>query len=407
VTVRLLETASRWLVHRILDGIREGALVLKDAGGERRFGDPGEEDPPVVRILDASFYRRVLAGGEIALARTWEEGGWESNRLTDVLHLLLRNQPHLFRNAGFLLDRIRPWLRLRHRGRANTRRGSRDNVASHYDLGNDFFRSFLDPGMTYSCALFDEGTASLAEAQRRKLDRACRWLDLGPEHHLLEIGTGWGSLALHAAARYGCRVTTTTLSEPQHARATRRVRRRGLENRVDVLQKDYREITGTYDRLVSIEMIEAVGERYLSTFFGVCDRLLRPGGSFFLQAIVIRDALYEAYRDRVDFIQQSVFPGGHLPSVHRIRKAVYETTRLVPARVEEIGSHYVRTLKAWQERLRGSRDRIRRRGYGEPLLRRWEYYLSYCQAGFREGRIGNVQMLLTDRPAPAGRGNDG
>jgi cyclopropane-fatty-acyl-phospholipid synthase len=308
------------------------------------------------------------------------------------------------------LDRMRrPFVPLRDaltRIPLNTRSGAREHIAAHYDLGNELFELFLDPGMTYSCAVFDQPGASLAEAQERKLDLVCRKLGLGPDDHVVEIGTGWGSFALHAAGRYGCRVTTTTISAEQHARATERVRAAGLADRVEVLDRDYRDLRGRYDKLVSIEMIEAVGWQYFDEYFASCDRLLRPGGEMLLQAIVIDDDAYEAEKASRTFIRELVFPAGCLPSVRVIDDCLRRVTDLRRLRLDDLTAHYPETLRRWRERFVAAADRLERLGYDRPFRRLWELYLAYCEAGFRERRIRVVQMGMAkagDRlPRPAG-----
>jgi cyclopropane-fatty-acyl-phospholipid synthase len=267
-------------------------------------------------------------------------------------------------------------------------------VAAHYDLGNDLFELFLDPSMTYSCAVFDGPDATLADAQERKLDLVCRKLGLGPDDHVLEIGTGWGSFALHAAGRYGSRVTTTTISAEQQARAAERVREAGLHDRVEVLGDDYRDLRGSYDKVVSIEMIEAVGWQYFDEFFRRCSTLLRPDGEMLLQAIAIGDDAYEAEKASRTFIRELVFPAGCLPSLRVIDDCVRRVTDLRRLQLEDITRHYPETLRRWRERFVTAADRAERLGYDRAFRRIWELYLAYCEAGFRERRIRVVQMVL-------------
>jgi cyclopropane-fatty-acyl-phospholipid synthase len=278
--------------------------------------------------------------------------------------------------------------------RRNTRAGSRRNIAAHYDLGNDFFALFLDASMMYSCALFEDPAATLAEAQRAKLDAVCRKLALGPGDHVLEIGTGWGGFALHAASRYGCRVTTTTISRNQHELARERVRAAGLEARVTLLLEDYRDLRGRYDKLVSIEMIEAIGHQYFGEFFRRCDALLAPGGRMLLQAITIADQRYEAARDEVDFIKRYIFPGCCIPSVTALARAMTASSTLRIEHLEDIGPHYATTLARWRDNLLGNAARVRALGLPESFLRMWVFYLCYCEAGFAERALGDVQAVL-------------
>jgi cyclopropane-fatty-acyl-phospholipid synthase len=284
--------------------------------------------------------------------------------------------------------------RLRHLVPENTRRGARANISAHYDLGNDLFASFLDERMMYSCAYFPREGASLEEAQLAKLDRICRQLRLGPDNHLLEIGTGWGGLAVHAAREHGCQVTTTTISQRQHELASNRVREAGLEDQVTVLLQDYRDLRGRYDRLVSVEMIEAVGWQYFDEFFRRCDELLTPDGAMLLQAITIDDDIYETEKGARSFANTHVFPGGCLPSQEKIADCVARVTSMRQVWLDDITAHYPPTLAAWRKRFFGAWERLRPRGYDERFRRLWDFYLSSSEAGFRERRIGDVQALF-------------
>jgi cyclopropane-fatty-acyl-phospholipid synthase len=279
--------------------------------------------------------------------------------------------------------------------RSNTRAGSRRNIAHHYDLGNELFSLFLDESMTYSSAIYDRPDASLGEAQTAKLERVCDKLDLGPEDHLLEVGTGWGALAVHAARAHGCRVTTTTVSREQHDAAQERVRAAGLEGRVEVLLRDYRDLEGQYDKVVSIEMIEAVGHEYLDAFFRACSDRLAPHGLMLLQAITIADQHYERHRASVDFIKKYIFPGSCIPSVTSMVTSATRATDLRLSDLEELTPHYARTLRAWRERFLGKSDPVRRLGYDDAFIRMWEYYLASCEGAFEERYLGCVQMVFT------------
>jgi cyclopropane-fatty-acyl-phospholipid synthase len=287
-----------------------------------------------------------------------------------------------------------PLHRLVHALRPNTRSGSRKNIAAHYDLGNDFFELWLDETMTYSSGLFERADATLAEASTAKLDRLCRKLDLQPGDRLLEIGCGWGSMALHAAGRYGVHVTATTISDEQYALAAERVARAGLGDKVTLIKEDYRDLQGTWDKLVSVEMIEAVGASHLDTYLRACSRLLEPDGLFALQAITIADQHYERARDSVDFIKRHIFPGSFIPCVTAIVSSATNTGDMRLVNQEDMGPHYARTLAAWRENLRDRWDDARSRGYGDDFLRLWDYYLAYCEGGFAERFLGVSQMLF-------------
>ena len=375
--------------------ITRGRLQIIDDFGTTTVGrrDAAEIDA-MVRVTDPRFYRFAALGGGLGAGEAYMLGYWRTNDLTAVIRLLSRNRHVLEAMQGGWATITRPaakffsWL---HR---NTRRGSRRNIAAHYDLGNDFFALFLDETMTYSSGVFETPHASLAEASAAKYDRFCRKLHLRPNDHVLEIGTGWGGFAQHAAANYGCRVTTTTISKQQHEYARRRIAEAGLDDRVELLCRDYRDLEGQFDKLVSIEMIEAVGHEYLPTFFGKCSDLLRPDGMMALQAITIPDQRYDRYRRGTDFIQRYIFPGGCLPSYASMREAIKQATDLRATHVEDFGDHYARTLRAWRERFNENLDAIKQLGVDGEFMRAWEYYFCYCEGGFTERQIGVSQMIL-------------
>lgn len=383
----------RGRVHRVLDALSEGGLEVHEAEhGITRHGPC-----PRVRmeVLDARLWQSLALRGPVAAAEAYMDGWWRSEDLPGVIAVFARNLRVLEGLDGTGWQRFTVWTRrlMRHLAR-NTPRGSRRNIRAHYDLGNDFFRLFLDPSMTYSSAIFETPDASLEEASEAKLDRICRKLELSPEDHVLEIGTGWGSFALHAARRYGCRVTTTTISQEQHALASRRVREAGLEGLVEVLLEDYRELRGQYDKLVSVEMIEAVGHSFLGTFLGKCADLLAPHGQMVLQAITIRDDRYERARRNPDFIQTHIFPGSFIPSVSLMMRRAAEHTDLRLLHFEDFAAHYARTLAMWRTTFLDRLAEARELGYDEPWLRMWDYYLAYCEAGFVERHTGVAQLLL-------------
>jgi cyclopropane-fatty-acyl-phospholipid synthase len=322
------------------------------------------------------------------------DGEWSCDDLTGVIRILARNARVTSGLDSGLGRLAAPVLRAYHSLRRNTRAGSARNIHEHYDLGNDFFELFLDRTLTYSCGLFERDDATLEEASIAKYDRLCRKLELGPDDHVLEIGTGWGGFAMHAAGRYGCRVTTTTISEQQHDLACERIAAAGLANRVTVLKRDYRDLEGTFDKLVSIEMIEAVGDAYLDGFFQVCAERLKPDGMMGLQAITTPDQTYDRHVNSVDFIKRYIFPGGSLVSIGRIAQAVARVTDLRMAHLEDITPHYATTLRGWRERFFKNLDQVRALGYPERFVRMWEFYLCYCEGGFLERAIGDVQIVL-------------
>ena len=347
-----------------------------------------------VRVHDARFYAEAAWGGSVGAGEAYMLGYWSADDLTAALRILLANREVLDGMESGLAALSAPARKLMHWAARNTREGSRRNIAAHYDLGNDFFALFLDPTLMYSCALFERPGMTLHQASLAKLERICRRLRLAPGDHLLEIGTGWGGLALHAAANYGCRVTTTTISEEQHRLALERVAAAGLAHRVAVLREDYRDLGGTYDKLVSVEMIEAVGHEYLETFFARCGELLRPDGQMLLQAITIADQRYDSARKSVDFIRKHIFPGSCIPSVSALAGAAARASDLKLFHLEDIGPHYATTLRLWRENLLRNAAELRARGYSAEFLRKWEFYFCYCEAGFAERALGDVQALF-------------
>ena len=392
----LMNRLARAGLLRALRRLEEGELVLEEEGRETRFGRTSERVPWTgqVTVHDSAFFGRAALGGTIGLCESYMDGEWDADDLATVGRILLRNQ-HVFHG----LDRGPDWLTrplhlIGHRLRRNSHTRSRRNISEHYDLGNDFFERFLDPTLTYSAGIFEQPEATMEEASTAKYERICRKLSLRPEHHVLEIGTGWGGFALHAASRFGCRVTTTTISQEQYDKARERVRAAGLEDRVTLLLEDYRKLEGRFDRCVSIEMIEAVGHQYLDEYFRVaCDRL-SPEGLFCVQAITVPDQRFEHHKRSVDFIKRYIFPGGCLPSIHAILEACLGKTDFQMVHLEDITPHYAETLSRWRERLRKNWDEIRGLGYEERFLRLWEYYLCNCQAAFAERYVSDVQVVL-------------
>ncbi len=406
-----LERWSRKLVLEQLRSLRHGRLSLVE--GERRhaFGRKVGGGEPLVEIRDARFFRALALGGAIGAAEAYMRGWWRCDDLPGLCRLMVANREWMQRTEGSWGRSAAPVRWLEHALRRNTRRGSRRNIAAHYDLGNDFFRLFLDSNLMYSCALFPRPDSSLEEASRFKVDRICRKLGLVPQDHLLEIGTGWGGFALHAAREYGCRVTTATISAEQYEAARIRVREAGLAGRIEVILCDYRRLRGTYDKLVSIEMIEAVGHQYWDTYFACCTRLLKPQGLMLLQSIVIADRAYERARRSVDFIKAHIFPGSCLPSVAALNRSLAAATDMRLLHLEDIGPHYARTLRAWRTRFAAAAQQVRQLGFSQEFIRMWDFYFCYCIGGFEEAYISDVQMLLA-RPAyrqsglPAGLGPD-
>jgi cyclopropane-fatty-acyl-phospholipid synthase len=381
--------------------IGHGRIALKDIEGEDVIGQGGGLAAEVT-VHRPRFYRRALFGGNIGVAEAYMDGDWSCSDLVALLRIFARDA-NLVDAFGGWKRLATPAHRLIHWLRLNTKGNSRRNIAGHYDLGNDFFSLFLDESLTYSCAIFERDDASLAEAQTAKLDRLCRKLRLKPSDHVLEIGTGWGSFALHAAQNYGCRVTTATLSKEQRELAAQRVEEAGLADCVEVVLKDYRDLAGTYDKLASIEMIEAVGGQYFDAFFAQCGRLLRKDGLFGIQAITMSDYRHDKSKKGVDFIKRYIFPGGCLPSVTAMCQSAAKVSDLKLVHLEDITPHYARTLREWRRRFMARLDDVARQGFPETFQRMWEFYLSYCEAGFSERIIGDVQAVFAkpgNRDAP-------
>ena len=382
----------RRLLHRALDGLGTGQVTLAEGATATVHGD----GQPRVRIdvHRAAFYRRVVLGGALGAAESYMDGDWDCDDLVGLVRLVAHNrdtQHAVDRHRGPIASCIDRW---QHHRRRNTRRGSASNIAAHYDLGNDFFRLFLDERMMYSCALYERDSSSLDAASTAKLDLLCRKLRLGPEDHLLEIGGGWGGLAVYAAERHGCRVTTATLSPAQHAHTVSLVREHGLEDRIEVLLRDYRDLDGTFDKLVSVEMIEAVGHRFLGDYFRACARLLKPDGLMALQAITIRDQRYRQALRHVDFIKKYIFPGGFIPSISVLVESAARQCDAVLVHLDDLGEDYARTLRAWRTRFETQADAIGSLGFDERFRRMWRFYFCYCEGGFLERAISDVQMLF-------------
>ena len=390
---QMRDRLARAAVSQLLHSLRSGRVELREGRHDRSFGPADAELRATLTVHDPAAWRSALRGS-VGLGETYVDGLWESDDLVTLIRIAARE---LSGSGGLrrAVARPRGWAhRLRGLVPDNTRARARKHIAAHYDLGNDLFAAFLDQRMLYSCAYFPREGVSLEEAQLAKLDRICRELRLAPDNHLLEIGSGWGGLAIHAAREYGCRVTTTTISPAQHELASRRVREANLGERVAVLKQDYRDLGGRYDRLVSVEMIEAVGWQHFDEYFGRCSELLSTDGLMLLQAITIDDRLYEAEKGARSFANTHVFPGGCLPSRQLIADCLARVTDMRQVWMDDITAHYPPTLASWRERFLDAWERLRARGYDERFRRLWEFYLCSSEAGFRERRIGDVQLLL-------------
>jgi cyclopropane-fatty-acyl-phospholipid synthase len=348
-----------------------------------------------ITVLDPRFYAEIAFGGSIGAGEAWMHGYWDCDDLVALVRILLRNREVLDGMEGGMARLTAPLQALFHRLNRNSRTGSRRNIAAHYDLGNDFFGLWLDETMMYSSAMFAEPEMSLHAAQVHRLDHICRRLDLQPTDHVIEIGTGWGGFALHAAQHYGCRVTTTTISREQYVKARERVEAGGLEDRVTLLQEDFRDLGGQYDKLVSIEMIEAVDHAQLPTYFTKCAELLAPHGAMLIQAITMADQRYDEYRKSVDFIRRYIFPGGNLPSTAVMADCAARETDLRLLGLDDIGLHYAETLSRWRGAFSAQLEAVRQMGYPESFIRMWTFYLCYCEGAFLERAISDVLMLWT------------
>ncbi len=398
---RALDTSClfRQAVLRRLARLKYGQLTLVDRSGAFEFGEVGACGPAAtINVANRRFYREVVLGGALGAAESYLRGDFDSPDLMAALQVLARNAELLAGIERGAANLLRPARHAANWLKRNTRAGSKRNIAAHYDLSNEFFALMLDRTMTYSSGLFLKPEMTLEEASVAKYDRICRKLELTPRDHLLEIGTGWGGFAEHAARNYGCRVTTTTISDQQHDYAARRFQEGGLADRVALLRQDYRDLQGRFDKLVSIEMIEAVGEKYLPGYFSKCSNLLKPDGMMCLQAITIPDHRYDRYRKSVDFIQRYIFPGGFLPSMGAMAGAIGQGTDFRIQHVEDFGPHYAATLAKWRTNFWRQIDQVKQLGFDERFIRTWEYYLCYCEAGFRERQIGVAQLVLT-KPA--------
>lgn len=392
--MKATEKASRRVAFGALSRLRGGRLELTEP--DRRsfaFGDPSADLEASVEVHSPAFYRAML-GGSVGVGVAYRDGVWDCDDPMTLTRIACRNLPALDLWRRRFNPVLKPLQKTVWRVPRNSRGKARQHISAHYDLGNDLFALYLDESMMYSSAYFPHPDATLAEAQEAGLDRICRELELGPEDHLLEIGTGWGGFAAHAASRFGCRVTTTTISKEQREGALRRIADAGVSDRVTVLLEDYRDLRGRYDKLVSLEMIEAVGWQYFEVFFRRCSELLTPEGLFFLQAIVIDDRLYDLEKAARSFSNVLIFPGGCLPSVEVIQRCIAEQTDMSTVWLDDISPHYAETLRHWRQRFVANYDLAAELGYDEPFRRLWTLWLAMSEAGFRERRIRDVQMLF-------------
>lgn len=391
-----LDRTARSSILKIFSRLSEGELVLKEHGVlVDTFGQKGASLRGEINILDLRVYKRLLFGGSIASGETYTEQMWETPNLTNVVRIFARNMDTLDKWDARMSWLALPVRKLIHIAKRNTQTQAKKNIAAHYDLGNKLYTRFLDESMMYSSAVYPSQSASLSDAQQHKLKLICEKLKLTENDHLLEIGTGWGGLAVYAAKNYGCKVTTTTISEEQYQYSRELITSQGLDDKITLLKQDYRLLGGQYDKLVSIEMIEAVGKDYLPTFFNKCSSLLKKHGLMLLQSITIADNRYESYSKSVDFIQAHIFPGGFLPSQLVISQHLKKHTDMMVRDLHDIGLDYARTLKDWHGLLLANKQPLAADGYDERFMRLWRYYFSYCEGGFLERSISTVQLLIS------------
>jgi len=390
-----LQRFARKRIFEKLQRVEHGCIRLKEAGVEAVFGNLNAEisEAVYIEVLDPRFWTELAFSGNTGGSEAYIQGYWRCDKLTTLIRLLLRNREILNSFESSALPWAKLLDKLNHFSKRNTESGSAANIAAHYDLGNDFFELFLDQKLMYSSAFYPSADTDLEQAATAKLERICQKLELNSNDHLLEIGTGWGGFAIYAASHYGCKVTTTTISQEQYNFAKQRVIDAGLEDKITLLLEDYRKLEGEYDKIVSIEMIEAVGHQFLDTYIKQCSDLLKQDGVLFLQAITIRDQEYEKAAKRVDFIKKYVFPGGFLPSISAITSAMTRVSDLKVVHLEDIGAHYAKTLADWRSRFNANLSSVSAQGFPDSFIRMWEFYLCYCEGSFREAYIGTVQVL--------------
>ncbi|WP_246052811.1 SAM-dependent methyltransferase [Leptospira semungkisensis] len=389
-----------------LSEMQRGSLrILFPDGGQRYLGNPNSSEASefhraIIQVKNREFFKKLVLYGDIGLAESYMDGDWDTDDIRAIICWFLLNVEAAPSVSGskknFLhLAFMNLGNRLLHLFRSNSVRGSKKNIVEHYDLGNDFYKKFLDPSMTYSCAYYQEADLSLEEAQIAKIENLCKKLRLRSSDHLLEIGTGWGTFSIHAASKYGCKVTSYTISEEQYKFATEKIRGLGLEDKIEVRLKDYRKVEGSYDKIVTVEMLEAVGHEYFEDFFSMCDRVLKKEGLMAHQIITCPDSRYDSFRRGVDFIQKHIFPGSLLPSVARINQAINRTSNMFLHELEDIGRNYDKTLMSWHKDFEENISAIQSMGYDESFIRKWRYYFSYCAAAFYMRNISVVQVVYT------------
>ncbi len=394
----------RNIVLKRLAAIHDGHIEIEDGNDIFELGTTKKNGMYAkIRVKDPMFYSSLVFGGSIGAGESYMRKEWNCNHLTDLIRIIVLNQDVVETLDSGLAKITAPIYKLFHLRRKNTKNGSKKNISAHYDLGNNFYRLFLDDTLAYSCAIFKDQQTTLHEASLEKFERICKKLELSEADHLLEIGTGWGGFAIYAAEKYGCRVTTTTISKEQHDHTERRIKEAGLSGQIDLLFQDYRELAGKFDKIVSIEMIEAVGHHFYKTFFKCCSDLLKANGSMLIQSITIQDQVYENHKKSADFISRYIFPGCCIPSITAMMEASTNASDMKLFHLEDITAHYATTLRIWRQNFFEKIEDVRQQGFSESFIKMWEFYLCYCEAGFAERYLGNVQMIFNKpgyRPQP-------
>ena len=382
------------IIHQRLSQIKDAHIIIKDGKSINKFGKPGNLSAKI-NILDTVFYKNIILGGTIGASESFIRGEWSSPNLTNVIRVLARNTEAQDKLENLFTLLFQPFLKVMHKLNENSVRGSKKNISRHYDLSNDFFSLFLDKNMMYSSAIYKSRKTSLEDASTNKLDVICKKLNLKKTDHVIEIGTGWGGFAIYAAKNYGCKVTTTTISIEQYKFAKQKIKEAGLGKKIKVLLKDYRLLKGQYDKLVSIEMIEAVGYQFYDEYFKIIGQLLKNDGEALIQAITIKDQRYSKAIQSVDFIQKYIFPGSCIPSITAIQNSLTSSTDLVINDIRDIGHHYARTLADWRKRFLKNKQEIRKLGFDDKFLRMWLFYFAYCEGGFEEKVISDIHLHIT------------
>ncbi|MFC1579504.1 class I SAM-dependent methyltransferase [Thermodesulfobacteriota bacterium] len=388
---------ARRALFSLLQRLARGKITIIEGDRQQSFGKRTDDFPLTANIIvhHPRFYGSALLGGSVGAGEAYMAGYWSADTLTDLVRIMVLNE-NILRGMEKGWSRLKtPLYKFFHSRRKGSIERSQANIAAHYDLGNDFYALFLDETLTYSCGIFEREESTLKDASIAKYDRICRKLELAPGHHVLEIGTGWGGFAIYAAQNYGCRITTTTISQQQHDLAKKRFSEAGLSDQITLLFKDYRDLEGKFDRAVSIEMVEAVGHHYFDAFFRCCSERLKEDGMMLLQAITITDRAFKRHRKEVDFIKRYIFPGSCIPSIAAMADAMARVTDLRIFHLEDITPHYARTLRSWRKNFFGNIEKVRELGFGDAFIRMWEYYLCYCEGAFMERYLGDIQMLLT------------